>query len=125
MAGLSRAVTEAIMETRWEYFGGNIDSTAQCQTSKGQEDSWASCLPPQQGLLLSQEGTESSRIQAIDCGLITSEDILINHQIPELPCLSFPVPSRLQPPLSPEYTQETSANHTMQQRLKAGFSQKK
>lgn len=28
MAGLSRAVTEAIMETRWEYFGGSIDSTS-------------------------------------------------------------------------------------------------
>lgn len=44
MAGLSRAVTEAIMETRWEYFGGSINSKAPYWASKHQEeDSPAFC----------------------------------------------------------------------------------
>lgn len=50
MAGLSRAVTEAIMETRQEYLGGGVDSSARCQASQDQKEvSQASCLPPQQG----------------------------------------------------------------------------
>lgn len=50
MAGLSRAVTEAIMETRQEYLGGGVDSGAPCQASEDQKEvSQASCLPPQQG----------------------------------------------------------------------------
>lgn len=39
----------------------------------------------QEAHVLSQKGAGSLWIQAIDCGLITHEDILINCQIPELP----------------------------------------
>lgn len=49
MAVLSRAVTEAIMETRQGDLGGGVDSGAQCQASEYQKEvSQASCLPPPQ-----------------------------------------------------------------------------
>ena len=107
MAGLSRSMTEAIIETRWEYFGGNIDIAASHWASKDQEkDSLASCHP-HEGLVLGQRGAGSLRIQAIDCGLITYDDIIINRQIPQLPhpsCLhSLP---GLQPPPTPTHKKE-------------------
>lgn len=50
MVGLSRAVTEAIMETRQDDLGGSVDSGAQCQASEDQKEvSQASCPPPPQG----------------------------------------------------------------------------
>lgn len=49
MAVLSRAVTEAIMETRQEDVRGGVDSSAQCQASEDQKEvSQASCLLPPQ-----------------------------------------------------------------------------
>ena len=102
MAGLSRAMTEAIKETRQEYFGDSIDSTVPSWASKDQEEDNLVSRHPQEGHVLCQRGAGSLQIQAIDWGLITYEDILINHQIPELPHPSCPHScSGLQPPPPP------------------------
>lgn len=94
MAGLSRAVTEAIMETRWDYFGGSIDSISRAGPPRTRrKTAGPPAQHPRQGHVLSQGGAGSLWIQAIDCGLITHEDILINRQIPELPHPSCPPPS--------------------------------
>lgn len=108
MAGLSRAMTDAITETRWAYFGGNIDIAASHWASKDQEEDGLASFHPHEGLVLGQRGAGSLSIQDMDCGLITCEDIIINRQIPQLPHPSCPHPlPGLQPPPTP--TRENEA----------------
>lgn len=80
-------------------FGGSINIKATCWTFKDREKGSGPSAQP--------EGTGSLRIQAIRRGLITCEDILIKHQILELPRPSCPhALSNLQPPSPPHIKQK-------------------
>lgn len=117
MAGLSRVVTEAIIETRWEYFGGSINSKSPTGP-QGPERG-------QPSLLLSQGG--SLWILATDWGLITCEDILINRQILDMPHPScpHPLPGLQSPPPQHTKQKQSTSSTTHQEETPEGFSGKR
>lgn len=113
MAVLSRAVTEAIMETRWEYLEAASTSRPRAGPARtGRKAAGPSAQP---------EGTGSLRIQAIHWGLIICEDILIKNEILELPHASCPEPSLICSHLHPN-TQNRSNQPTAQREAPQGVS---